>query len=122
MQSTTTQLLSGKVDSVLAAYPAEPYGTALSHVAVKRLLLDYVECKLKQAMPSLNDPDQWQRLPHHLQQLVDLELRLESYIYWGIEYIIQNKFDLLLSAEKSEEPAWSLQDMTQACVPAHWFG
>ncbi len=122
MENTTSQILSSKVDNVLSAYPVEPYQVALGHAAVKGLLLDYVECKLKQAMPSLNSPGQWQRLPHYLQQLVDLELRLDSYIYWGIEYIIQNKFDLLLSTEKPEEPSWSVQDMTQACMPAHWFG
>ncbi len=125
MQYTTTsvsQVLTDKVDSFLAAYPVHPYQVALSNSSIKQLLLDYVECKLKQTMPSLNAPDQWQRLPQHLNRLVDLELRLESYIYWGIEYIIQNKLDLLLNAEAAVSPSWNVQDMEQSCLPAHWFG
>ena len=125
MQCTTnsvSDVLAVKVDGVLSAYPAYPYQTALGNGAIKQLLLDYVECKLKQAMPSLNAPDQWNRLPHYLNQLVDLELRLESYIYWGIEYIIQNKLDLLLSTEEVTEPSWDVQDMTHTYMTAHWFG
>lgn len=126
MQATTSsvsELLVCKVDSVLSGYPAYPYQTALGNSAIKQLLLDYVETKLKQAMPRLNTPGEWQRLPQYLNQLVDLELRLESYIYWGIEYIIQNQLDLLLSTEqKTIEPAWNVQDMEHACIPAHWFG
>ncbi|MEL6331583.1 MAG: hypothetical protein AAFX51_16465 [Cyanobacteria bacterium J06636_28] len=125
MQYTTTsasQVLTNKVDSVLSAYPVEPYQVALRNGSIRQLLLDYIECKLKQTMPSLNDPDQWQRLPQHLTRLVDLELRLESYIYWGIEYIIQNKLDLLSNAKASVAPSWNIQDMEQTCLPAHWFG
>ncbi|MEM9264626.1 MAG: hypothetical protein AAGA46_03795 [Cyanobacteria bacterium P01_F01_bin.13] len=120
--NSVSQVLTGKVDRVLSAYPIYPYQAALSNGAIKQLLLDYVECKLKQGMPSLNAPEHWQRLPQYLQQLVDLELRLESYIYWGIEYIIQNQLDLLLSPEESVEPSWSVQDMTQTCLPSYWFG
>ncbi|MGD1952629.1 MAG: hypothetical protein ACFB14_23740 [Leptolyngbyaceae cyanobacterium] len=116
-----SEVLSDKVDSVLAAYPAYPYQTALNNSAIRQLLLEYVESKLKQAVPKLNNPEQWQRLPQYLHQLVDLELRLESYIYWGIEYIIQNQLDVLLGAEKPE-PACNVQDMTQACMPSYWFG
>lgn len=119
---TTSDVLTHKIDSVLSDYPTYPYQTALGNSAIKQLLIDYVECKLKQDMPGLKAPDQWQRLPHHLSQLVDLELRLESYIYWGIEYIIQNQLDLLLSSEAPTEPSWNVQDMTQTCMPAHWFG
>lgn len=122
MQCTTdsvSEVLSNKVNSVLAAYPAYPYQTALNNDAIRQLLLEYVESKLKQTVPKLNNPEHWQCLPQYLHQLVDLELRLESYIYWGIEYIIQNQLDVLLSAE---EPACDVQDMTQACMPSYWFG
>lgn len=125
MECTTTkvsQVLSDKIDSAVSTYPTYPYQTALRNGLIKQLLLDYVECKLKQTMPSLSNPDQWQRLPRHLHRLVDLDLRLESYIYWGIEYIIQNQFDLLLGAADPTKPAWSVQDMNHACIPAHWFG
>ncbi|NEQ54402.1 MAG: hypothetical protein F6K11_30445 [Leptolyngbya sp. SIO3F4] len=127
MQCTTTtssvsDVLTSKLNSVLSTYPAYPYQVALGNGAIKQLLLDYVECKLKQAMPILNASNQWQRLPHHLNQLVDLELRLESYIYWGIEYIIQNQLDLLLSTEEIAEPSWDIQDMNRACMTSHWFG
>ena len=124
MQCTTdsvSEVLSGKVDSVLAAYPAYPYQTALNNDAIRQLLLEYVESKLKQTVPKLNNPEQWQCLPQYLHQLVDLELRLESYIYWGIEYIIQNQLDVLLSTE-DPTPACDVQDMTQACMPSYWFG
>ena len=124
MQCTTdsvSEVLSDKVDSVLSAYPAYPYQTALNNGAIRQLLLEYVESKLKQAVPKLNNPEQWQCLPQYLHQLVDLELRLESYIYWGIEYIIQNQLDVLLSAEEPA-PACDVQDMTQACMPSYWFG
>ncbi|MEM1253255.1 MAG: hypothetical protein AAGI69_12545 [Cyanobacteria bacterium P01_H01_bin.21] len=114
-----SEVLSNKVNSVLAAYPAYPYQTALNNDAIRQLLLEYVESKLKQTVPKLNNPEHWQCLPQYLHQLVDLELRLESYIYWGIEYIIQNQLDVLLSAE---EPACDVQDMTQACMPSYWFG
>ena len=119
--ATVSQLLSNKVDSVLSTYPAAPYQRALGNSAIKKLLLDYVECKLKQTMPSLETPEYLQRLPHYLHQSVDLELHLDSCIYWGIEYIVQNQLDLMLGT-KSKAPSWSVQDMTQACVPAHWFG
>ncbi len=125
MQCTTTpvsQFLSDKVASVLSGYPVYPYQVALNNEAIQRLLLDYVECQLKQAMPTLESDDQWQRLPQYAHQFVDLELRLESYIYWGIEYIIQNQFDLLLSTEEPTELSWTVQDMTQACMPSYWFG
>ena len=125
MQCTATsvsQVLPDKVDSVLSAYPVDPYQVTLRNGSIRQLLLDYVECKLKQTMPSLNAPDQWQRLPQYLNRLVDLELRLESYIYWGIEYIIQNKLDLLLNAEEPVAPSWNVQDMERTCLPAHWFG
>ncbi len=126
MQCTTTssvsQLLSNKVDNVLSAYPDYPYQTALNNGSVKQLLLDYVESKLKEAMPSLQKSEQWERLPSYLQQFVDLELRLESYIYWGIEYIIQHQLDLLLNKEETNEPTWSVQDMNQTCMPSYWFG
>ena len=118
---SVSELLSNKVDSVLSTYPAEPYQSALGNSAIKQLLLDYLECKLKQSMPCLDEPSQWQRLPHYLHQSVDIELRLDSYNYWGIEYIVQNQLDLMLGAQ-SKAPSWSVQDMTQACVPAHWFG
>ncbi|MEM1243128.1 MAG: hypothetical protein AAGI45_25125 [Cyanobacteria bacterium P01_H01_bin.26] len=119
--ATASQLLSDKVDSVLSTYPAEPYQSAFDNSAIRKLLLDYVECKLKQTMPSLDTPENWQRLPHYLHQSVDLELHLDSCIYWGIEYIVQNQLDLMLRAQ-SKAPSWSVQDMTQTCVPAHWFG
>ena len=122
VSNSVSQMLTDKVDSALAGYPTYPYQTALGNRATKQLLLDYVECKLKQGMPSLNLPDQWQRLPQYLQQFVDLELRLESYIYWGIEYIVQNQLDMLLSKENVSDPTWDVQDMTQTCIPAHWFG
>ncbi len=122
VSNSVSQMLTDKVDSALAGYPTYPYQTALGNRATKQLLLDYVECKLKQGMPSLNLPDQWQRLPQYLQQFVDLELRLESYIYWGIEYIVQNQLDMLLSKEDVSDPTWDVQDMTQTCIPAHWFG
>ena len=125
MQCTTTsvaQFLSDKVDSVLSGYPIDPYQLALSNRSVKQLLLDYIECKLKQAMPRLKSADHWHRLPQYINQLVDLELRLESYIYWGIEYIIQNQLDLTADTQKPSEPTWSIQDMTQACMPSYWFG
>jgi hypothetical protein len=125
MPSTTTsvsQFLVDKVASVLSGYPTYPYQLALNNEAIQQLLLDYVECKLKQAVPKLESADQWQRLPHYVNQLVDLELRLESYIYWGIEYIIQNQFDLLLSNEEPKPLSWSVQDMTQTCLPSYWFG
>ncbi len=120
--SSVSQVLSSKVDSVLSAYPDYPYQTALSNGSVKQLLLEYVESKLKEAMPSLKKSEQWERLPSYLKQFVDLELRLESYIYWGIEYIIQHQLDLLLSTGDAQEPSWSVQDMTQTCMPSYWFG
>lgn len=125
MQCATTsvsQFLSDKVDSVLSGYPIYPYQVALGNHSVKQLLLDYVEYKLKQAMPRLKTADRWQHLPQYINQLVDLELRLESYIYWGIEYIIQNQLDLLENTQKSPELACSVQDMNQACMPSYWFG
>ena len=125
MQSTTSsvsQVLAGKVDNVVAAYPVYPYQIALNNGAIRQLLLDYVECKLKQSMPRLNNPEQWQRLPQYLNQLMDLKLRLDSYIYWGIEYIVQNQLDLLLSTEEPKDPSWSVQDMAQTCMPSYWFG
>lgn len=126
MQCTTSsvsQLLSDKVDSVVSAYPVYPYQTALSNGAIRQLLLDYVEYKLKKAMPKLNNPQEWQCLPQYLHQLVDLELRLESYIYWGIEYILQEQLDLLSNSTKETiKPSWSVQDMTQTCMPSYWFG
>ncbi|MEM7797246.1 MAG: hypothetical protein AAF579_22680 [Cyanobacteria bacterium P01_C01_bin.118] len=123
MQCTTTpvyEFLSDKVTNTLSRYPIDPYQIALSNEAIQQLLLDYVECKLKQTMPRLKNANHWQHLPQYVNQLVDLELRLESYIYWGIEYIIHNQFDVL--AEKTPEPTWSVQDMTQTCMPSYWFG
>ena len=124
MQCTTapvSQFLSDKVDSILSGYPVYPYQVALGNHSVKQLLLDYVEYKLKQAMPRLKTAEHWQQLPQYINQLVDLELKLESYIYWGIEYIIQNQLDLE-NTQKLPEPAWSVQDMTETCMPSYWFG
>ncbi|MBT9312955.1 hypothetical protein [Leptothoe kymatousa] len=119
---SANQVLLEKLDNVLASYPTYPYQVALSNEKVKQLLLDYVEVKLKQVMPSLQSPGHWRRLPHYLSQLVDLELRLDSYIYWGIEYIIQNQLELLVEPEKLAQPSWSVEDMTQTCMPSYWFG
>lgn len=125
MQCTTlsvSEFLSNKVTSTLSRYPIYPYQIALGNEAIQQLLLDYVECKLKQTMPKLESADHWQRLPQHVNQLVDLELRLESYIYWGIEYIIQNKFDVLLDTETTPKPTLNVKEMTQTCMPSYWFG
>ena len=117
-----SQFLAEKVASVVSDYPIYPYQLALSNKAVKQLLLDYVECKLKHLMPELEYPDYWQQLPRYVHKLVDLELQLDSYIYWGIEYIIQNQFDVLMDMENSPKPTWNVQDMTQTCMPSNWFG
>lgn len=125
MQSTNSsvsQVLSDKVDIALSAYPAYPYQAVLGNGALKQLLLEYVECKLKETMPSLNEAAHWARLPQYLKQLVNLELKLESYIYWGIEYIVQNQLDLLLDSENPQQPSWNVQDMAQACIPVYGFG
>ena len=125
MQCTTTsvsQVLTEKVDIALSSYPDYPYQAVLNNPFVKQILIDYIEAKLKQAMPCLNHPEKWQRLPHYLHQLIDLELRLESYIYWGIEYIIQNQLDLLTHSAKNTRPSCTVQEMTHSCTPSHWFG
>lgn len=125
MQCTTnavSDVLMGKVDSALSTYPRYPYQIALEHRAIKQVLLNYVECKLKQAMPVLNEPDQWHHLPQYLNQMVDLELRLESYIYWGIEYIIQSQLDVLMAPDQIPNPTWNVQEMKQTCMPSYWFG
>ncbi|MEO0869623.1 MAG: hypothetical protein AAFY17_14535 [Cyanobacteria bacterium J06642_11] len=119
---SVSQVLTEKVDSALSGYPKYPYQTALNNKFVKQILLDYIETKLKQTMPCLNQPEKWQRLPHYLHQLIDLELRLESYIYWGIEYIIQNQLDLLMDSEQNPRPSCSVQDMAHSHTPSHWFG
>ncbi|MEM8615252.1 MAG: hypothetical protein AAGF93_24825 [Cyanobacteria bacterium P01_H01_bin.105] len=125
MQCTTnsvSQVLSSKFEQIVSAYPVDPYQTALKNDAIKQLLLDYVAYKLKQAIPRLNEPQQWQGLPHDLERQIDLELRLESYIYWGIEYIIHHQVDLLLQPEAIAPSQGTMQEMTATCMPSHWFG
>lgn len=125
MQDTTTlasQFLLDKIDSFLAAYPVHPYQSTFLDSSLKQLLIEYIERKLKQATPMLNHPGQWDRLPLHLSRSVDLELRLESYLYWGIEYIIQMKFDAPVTMTTPTDVSLSSQEMEQICLPAHWFG
>ena len=120
--SSASQFLLKKVDSFLAAYPAYPYQKVFQDGALKTLLVSSIEDKLKQAMPMLNNPDKWQRLPFYLRQFVSLELRLESYLYWGIEYIIHNQFDRSQENIKFSRPSISIQDLKQVCIPSRWFG
>ena len=125
MQCTTSsvsEVLSGKVDQLVSAYPVDPYQLALKNDAIKQLLLDYVACKLKQDIPKLNEPQHWQGLPYALERQIDLGLRIESYIYWGIEYIIQNQVDLLLKPETITPSQGTVKEMTAMCMPSHWFG
>ncbi|MEM6251629.1 MAG: hypothetical protein AAF821_01795 [Cyanobacteria bacterium P01_D01_bin.156] len=117
-----SKFLVEKIASVVSDYPIYPYQLALSNKAIQNLLLDYVECQLKQLMPELEYPDYWQQLPRYVNKRVDLELHLDSYIYWGIEYIIQNQFDVLMDVEKSSNPTWNAQDMNKGSVPSNWFG
>ena len=114
------QVLNEKVDGFLADYPYYPYQTAIANPELRQTLLTYIMHKIQEFNPTLKEP-QNQQLPKLLHQSLGLRLRLESYIYWGIECIVQNKLELLSNKSNFACPSLT-PEIEPIYAPSEWFG
>lgn len=85
------RLVNEEIDTALELYPDETYKEAFAIPELRQRLIDYVMAGIPEAyICNPNTPNR-AKFPYHS---LELRLRVEQYVHWGIEYIRETHADL----------------------------
>ncbi|MBE9125963.1 hypothetical protein IQ258_07255 [Coleofasciculus sp. LEGE 07081] len=85
------RLVNEEIDTALELYPDESYKKAFAIPELRQRLVDYVMAGIPEAYICNPDTPNPSKFPYHS---LELRLRVEQYVHWGIEYILETHADL----------------------------
>lgn len=101
------QLVNEEIDMALELYPDQAYKKAFGLPELRQRLIDYVMAGIPDAYThSTVTPNRkvQSKFPYHS---LELRLRVEQYVHWGIEYILETHSDVLNQGFTPEKQAGS---------------
>lgn len=118
---SAVKLINEEINQVLEIYPEDPYKRVFTIPELRQKLIDYVMKGIQGNYPSDQNRqplDLKSKLPY---RSLELRLRIENYIHWGVEYIFQSHVEL----NKTNLDLFSNSSITEPqpnYTPSHWFG
>jgi hypothetical protein len=107
------ELVNEEIDNALELYPEEPYHEIFAIPELRQKLINYVMSGL-QGLFSVTEDKQNRltksRLPY---RSIELRLRVENYVHWGIEYILETNPDYISHT--------IAQEALPGYTPSYWF-
>lgn len=86
-------VVNEEIENALELYPEEPYKRAFANPELRQKLVNYVMSGIQSIHPVLtHKPSSSVRTKFPYRSL-ELRLHIESYVHWGIEYLVEVNSD-----------------------------
>lgn len=81
-------VVNEEIENALDLYPEEPYKRAFANPELRQKLVNYVMNGIQGIYPALEHKSSLPAKPRFPYRSLELRLHIESYVHWGIEYLI----------------------------------
>ncbi len=86
-------LINEEIENALELYPDEPYKKIFSIPELRQQLFNYVMSKIQELYPVVKERHNLTLKPKFPYHSLELRLRIENYVHWGIKSIIELNSD-----------------------------